>query len=91
MAPPTRNVGWHDPAGGDRASAGRGGMVVSKLAADTDARAPKSASQKLAELVARRKAAGGRSGQDGVPGPQRSERAAAARSASKSKPALRKG
>lgn len=50
-----------------------------------------SATQALADLVARRKAAGGA----GAPGPggsgrKQSERAAAARSASKSKPAVRK-
>ena len=65
-------------------------MVTSRMTSNTEDGAPKSASQKLAELVARRKAAVG-SSQNGIPGPQTSERAAAARSASKSKPALRKG
>lgn len=52
-----------------------------------DAATQKSATQILAELVARRKAAGAR--HPGAVG-RESERAAAARSASKSKPALRK-
>ncbi len=47
----------------------------------------KTATEILAELVARRKAAGGG---PGVRGGRESERAAAARSAAKSKPALRK-
>jgi hypothetical protein len=50
---------------------------------------PKSATEVLAELVARRKAAAN-SGAPGGVGRRQSERAAAARSASKSKPALRK-
>jgi hypothetical protein len=51
---------------------------------------PKSATQALAELVAKRKAAA--AAKDGPRGGAReSERAAAARSASKSKPAMRKG
>jgi hypothetical protein len=52
---------------------------------------PKSATKALAELVANRKAALARAA-NGRPrgGAQESERAAAARSASKSKPALRK-
>jgi hypothetical protein len=48
----------------------------------------KTATEILAELVARRKAAG--SAGPGVRGGRESERAAAARSAAKSKPALRK-
>jgi len=50
----------------------------------------KSPTQTLAELVARRKAANGDgSPAGGMGGRKQSERAAAARSASKSKPALR--
>lgn len=49
-----------------------------------------SASEKLAQLVAARKAAAASGAPKGVPGQRRSERAAAAFSASKSKPALRK-
>lgn len=51
---------------------------------------PKSATEKLAELVAKKAAAGGGYGQ-GAQGRKQTERAAAARAASKSKPALRKG
>ena len=52
---------------------------------------PKTATQALAELVAKRKAALAESAKGGPRGGLReSERAAAARSASKSKPALRK-
>jgi hypothetical protein len=55
-----------------------------------DDQSQKSPTQTLAELVARRKAAQA-AGTHGEPGGRRqSERAAAARSASKSKPALRK-
>ena len=50
---------------------------------------PKSPTEKLAELVAQRKAAQGSHG-GGIPGQKQTERAAAARSLSKSKPALRK-
>ena len=54
-----------------------------------DTAAPKSATQVLAELVARRKAATHSSAK--ASGPHRqAERAAAARSASKSKPAMKK-
>jgi hypothetical protein len=57
----------------------------------TDAPIPKTPTQALAELVARRKAAAGEAaGKHAYPGTRQSERAAAARSASKSKPALRK-
>ena len=54
----------------------------------TDPPAPKSPSEKLAELVANKAAAGGRleAGQ----GRKQTERAAAARAASKSRPAPRK-
>lgn len=45
--------------------------------------------QKLAALVAQRKAAAS-SGRAGIPGQRQTERSAAARSASKSQPALRK-
>ncbi len=51
--------------------------------------APKNPSEKLAELVARRKAEAGRGG-GGVPGKRQAERGAAAFSASRSKPASRK-
>ncbi len=50
----------------------------------------KTPAEKLAELVARRKAAAGAGPSQGLLGQRRSERAAAARSASKSKPAMRK-
>ena len=50
----------------------------------------KTATEKLADLVARRKAAASGGPSNGVPGARRSERMAAALSASKSKPALRK-
>ena len=61
------------------------------MTSNTDDSAPKSASQKLAELVAQRKASGARSNIKINTGQQGAERAAAARSASKSKPAPRKG
>ena len=52
---------------------------------------PRSATEALAELVARRKAALAQTAKSGPRGgPRESERSAAARSASKSKPALRK-
>jgi len=52
---------------------------------------PKTAGQTLAELVARRKAQAGAAWTGALQrGVRQSERAAAARSASKSKPALRK-
>ena len=50
----------------------------------------KTASAKLAELVAKRKAAAGGGQGNGVPSARRSERMDAALSASKSKPAPRK-
>lgn len=50
---------------------------------------PRSATQVLADLVAKRKATGGVAAKTLGPGRQ-SERAAAARSASKSKPAMKK-
>jgi hypothetical protein len=50
----------------------------------------KTAHQKLSELVEQRKAATGRSGRNEIAGQRQTERAAAARSFSKSKPALRK-
>jgi hypothetical protein len=53
--------------------------------------AEKSPQEKLAELVAQRKSAGARPHGPGGLGAKASERAAAARSASKSKPAPRKG
>ena len=55
-----------------------------------DASPAKSAHEKLSELVERRKADGGQASRQGIPGQRQSERAAAARSASKSKPASRK-
>ncbi len=57
---------------------------------DDPSSASKTATQTLAELVARRKAAQGSGGAVGPGGRRQSERDAAARSASKSKPALRK-
>ncbi|WP_174301233.1 hypothetical protein [Caulobacter sp. S45] len=54
-----------------------------------DGAAPKSATQVLAELVARRKAASHPAAKSQGPHRQ-AERAAAARSASKSKPAMKK-
>ncbi len=56
---------------------------------DSDEPADLSASQKLAALVAARKAA--RQPHAGAPGRRSTERSAAAASASKSKPAPRKG
>jgi hypothetical protein len=57
----------------------------------TDSPTPKSPTQALAELVAKRKAeAGAGLPKHAYPGARQSERAAAARSASRSKPALRK-
>ena len=53
-----------------------------------DESAPKTPAEKLAELVAKRKAAAGQA--KGIPGQKQSERFAAARSASKSTPAMRK-
>ncbi|WP_158915659.1 hypothetical protein [Caulobacter sp. S45] len=51
----------------------------------------KTATQTLAELVARRKAGAGNAGSQGFgAGKRQDERAAAARSAAKSKPAMRK-
>ncbi len=55
----------------------------------TEDNAPKTATQTLAELVARRKSAQGGGATAALGGRRQSERAAAARSASKSKPALR--
>jgi len=55
-----------------------------------DENSKKSPTEVMAELVARRKAAAGEAGPNGLGGRRQSERAAAARSASKSKPALRK-
>ena len=57
--------------------------------ADDDTPSPdKTPAEKLAEAVARKRSAGGGGGR--APGPRSSERADAARSASKSRPALRK-
>jgi hypothetical protein len=50
----------------------------------------KSAHEKLSELVKARQANGGHGNHNGIPGQRQSERAAAARSLSKSKPASRK-
>ena len=60
------------------------------MSTQDDDPAPKSVTQTLAELVARRKAAQGAGANAGPGGRRQSERDAAARSASKSKPALRK-
>ena len=57
----------------------------------SDDAAQKTPGQKLAEILAKRKAAGPQRGGAPVAGDRAAERAAAARSASKSKPALRKG
>jgi hypothetical protein len=57
---------------------------------DEDAKSGKSAAQNLAEVVARRKAAMATASDPLQGGRRQAERAAAARSASKSKPALRK-
>ena len=58
---------------------------------DDSSNPPKSPTEALAELVARRKAALAQGGKGGPrQGLRQSERAAAASSASKSKPALRK-
>jgi hypothetical protein len=56
----------------------------------SDDQPAKTATEKLAELVAKKTAAGG-SHAPGGQGRKQTERAAAARAASKSKPALRKG
>jgi hypothetical protein len=59
--------------------------------ADTPPGPPKSTTEALAELVAKRKAALAQTAKSGPRGGSREpERAAAARSASKSKPAMRK-
>lgn len=49
------------------------------------------ASEKLAAIVEKRRQAAGHGPGNGPPGQRKAEQAAAARSASKSKPALRKG
>jgi hypothetical protein len=60
------------------------------MASEDDQSPKKSATATLAELVAKRKATAGNEGAGGRDGRRQSERAAAARSAAKSKPALRK-
>ncbi|HTI67335.1 MAG TPA: hypothetical protein VL460_07285 [Caulobacteraceae bacterium] len=55
-----------------------------------DTPTPKSPTQALAELVARRKALAGQGPKHAYPGAKQSERAASAKSASKSKPAMGK-
>ena len=56
-----------------------------------DPDAPQTAAEKLAAVLARKKDAAGLGAAAGLPGGRKgSERAAAARSASKSKPAMRK-
>lgn len=57
---------------------------------NTDDAPEKTASQKLADLMARRKADAGRAPGGGVPGQRQSERAAAARATAQSKPSGRK-
>ena len=59
------------------------------MAEDDTSSPDKTAAEKLAEALARKRSAGG--GASRAPGPRSSERADAARSASKSRPALRKG
>ena len=61
------------------------------MTSDDTAPSRKTPAEKLAQIVAQRKATAAERGGGGVPGQRASERAAAARSASKSKPALRKG
>ena len=59
---------------------------------DTDSQdAPKSASEKLAEVLARKRGGSAAGAPVDASGQRRAERAAAATSASKSKPAPRKG
>jgi hypothetical protein len=60
------------------------------MPADDEAPAPKTAQEKLAEVVARRKSEAGQGGWSGASGKRQAERAASARSLSKSKPAMRK-
>lgn len=61
------------------------------MTSEDDAPAEMTAAEKLAALVAQKKATGGHGPGGGPPGGRKgSERAAAARSASKSKPVLRK-
>lgn len=60
------------------------------MAQNDDVPPAKTAHEKLSELVERRKADGGQANRHGIPGQRQSERAAAARSLSKSKPAARK-
>ena len=59
-------------------------------AADSSDAPEKTAQEKLAEALARRKAGGGGGAATDAAGQKRAERAAAARSASKSRPAPRK-
>ena len=59
------------------------------MSENSDDSSSKSPREKLAELVAQRKAAAGQ-GQGGIPGKRQSERGAAAFSASRSKPAMKK-
>ena len=59
------------------------------MAPDDPPASEKTAAEKLAEALARKRSAAG--GESRAPGPRSSERADAARSASKSRPALRKG
>lgn len=56
----------------------------------TDDPSTETAQEKLARLVAQKKAAAGQSAGKGVPGQRQAQRAAAAASASKSRPAPRK-
>jgi hypothetical protein len=60
------------------------------MSENSDAQATKTASEKLAELVAQRNADRETRGRNGFAGRRQSERLAAARSLSRSKPATRK-
>ena len=60
------------------------------MSSDAPAPEPKTATQKMADLVARKAAAAGGASLPGQQGRRQAERAAAANSASKSKPAMRK-
>ena len=60
------------------------------MAQNDDGAPEKTAQEKLAELVEKRKAEGGQGRRPGIPGQRQSEQAAAARSNSKSKPWSRK-
>ena len=61
------------------------------MTSSDDAAGEPTATEKLAALVEKRRQAAGHGPANGPPGQRRAEQAAAARSASKSKPAPRKG